>query len=152
MPSRICTTAAALMAGLIAIITMLTAAPVSATEQIDPSAYPELAPEAVLPAMLAELRHNLPDVYSVREVRICPATHIKLEGGKPKDWAIRYEFNAKNQAGGYTGIRRDVAIFRDSHIKYSTGTSPQLGREGLDGVFSKMVDKQMALCKPIPDS
>lgn len=148
MPSRIQGTAAAL---LLAAVALSTTTHAIAGEQIDPAAYPELAPDAVLPAILAELRHTLPDIYSMREMRLCPATHIKLKDGKPNDWAIRFEYNAKNQNGGYAGIRRDVAVFRDKRIKYPIGTAPQLGREGLDGVFSKMVDKQMAPCTAIPD-
>lgn len=123
-----------------------------AKNPIDPAAYPELASEAQLPAILAELRHTLPDIYSVREVRICPASRIKLKDGRPSDWAVRFEYNAKNQNGGYSGIQRDVAIFRRGRIAYPIGNAPQLGRTGLDGVFNKSVDRQMEACTAIPDS
>lgn len=152
MPSRTRGIAAPLISWLLATAALITTTPAMASDQLDPVTYPELAPAAVLPAILAELRHTLPDIYSVREMRLCPAIRIKLKDGKPTDWAIRFEFNAKNQNGGYAGIRREVAIFRDGRIKYPIGNSPQLGREGLDGVFSKMVDKQMAPCTAIPDA
>lgn len=146
MPSRTYATAVA------ALMVLLTASAAQADQQIDPAGYRELAPEALLPAILAELRHTLPDVYSVREMRLCPASHIKLKDGQPNDWSVRLEFNARNETGGYAGIRRDVAVFKNRHIAGSVGTAPQLGRTGLNGVFSKMVDKQMAPCTAIPDA
>lgn len=150
MPSRISTAAAA--AGFWLCVTVFASTPASATEPIDPAKYPELAPEAVLPAILAELRHGLADVYSVREVRICTATHIKLKDGAPSDWAIRFEYNSKNENGGYRGIQREVAIFKSRRIAYPLGNAPQLSRDGLDGLLSRKVDKQMEACTPIPDA
>ena len=152
MPSQARATATAQVALGLCLAPLAAFSPVLASERIDPAAYPELAPDAQLPAILAELRHTLPDIYSVREMRICPASRIKLKDGKPNDWAVRFEYNAKNQSGGYAGIQRDVAIFRNRRIAYPIGGEPQLGRSGLDGVLGRTVDRQMEACTAVPDA
>ena len=84
--------------------------------RVDPAAYPELASDALLPPILAELKRTLKDPYSIRDFTLCPARAVKLKDGKPVGWAVMLSFNAKNSYGGYEGVKVYSVLFRNGRI------------------------------------
>ena len=54
---------------LIAASLVLTA---TANDDVDPASYPELAPAALLPAIIADLKRTVPDAYSIRDFSDLP--------------------------------------------------------------------------------
>lgn len=133
------------------IITVLGFTPVQAAE-IDPAAYPELAQDVLLPPILAELHRTLNDPYSIRDFVMCPARGIKLKNNRPVRWVVSISFNAKNEFGGYTGVRTYAAVFKDGHISGGIGSTQFAKLDGLEGLINNMVAKRMAACPNVPDA
>lgn len=132
-------------------VAALAAAPAPAAD-INPAAYQELAPDTLLPPILAELRRTLNDPYSIRDFVQCPARGIKLKEGRPVRWVVPISFNAKNELGGYTGVKMYAAVFKDGHISGGIGSTQFAKSDGLEGLINNMVAKRMAACPNVPDA
>jgi hypothetical protein len=121
------------------------------TADVDPAAYTELAPGALLPPILAELKNTLADPYSIRDFTLCPARSIKLKDGKPTGWQVSIAFNAKNSFGGYTGRKTYSVLFRNGVIRGGL-LATQFGKtDGIEGLLNSMIVKQMAACPSVAD-
>ena len=129
----------------------LAATPAPAAD-VDPAAYPELAPEVLLAPIVAELRRTLNDPYSIRDFVLCPARGIKLKEGRPVRWVVPISFNAKNEFGGYTGVKTYAAVFKDGHISGGIGSTQFAKSDGLEGLINNMVARRMAACPTVPDA
>ena len=117
----------------------------------EPLAFPALQQQTMLPQIVDEMRRTLRDPGSVNDLTMCPPVKIKMKNGQPVRWTVMLSFNAKNAYGGYVGRTYYAAIFY-------TAKRPRLteimaaNAEGLDGLISRSIEKQMADCPRIPDA
>lgn len=123
----------------------------SAASKIDPSAYPELSLDHLLPLIVADIKANLPDPYSIKDLTVCSAGMIHLRDGKPYKWSVQLAMNAKGPNGAYTGFSPYTIGFKQGTVDLHI-FSPGLSREGLDGLIRRSVMKQFASCTTIPDA
>lgn len=123
----------------------------TAPEKQDPSAYPELAQEKLLPAIIADLRRTLPDPYSVRDLIVCPARQIKIKDGRPVSWVVSFALNAKNAAGGYTGLRSYVVGFKNGQINLHASSTSMPGADAFDAMINRAIMKRFETCPSIPN-
>ena len=135
---------------LLAPALLMVAAPASAAD-INISAYPELAPDALLPPIMAALKRTLKDPYSIRDMVLCPAGKVKLKQGKPVSWSVQFSLNAKNSYGGYTGVQTYAAIFRNGRLSGNVIATGFPGGEGIAGLINSEISRQLALCPTVSD-
>ncbi len=129
---------------------LLVGLPASA-ETIDPNAYPELAPDVLLPPIIAELKRTLKDPRSVRDLVLCPATKVKLENGRPVRWSVLISFNAKNSYGAYEGSKFFGAVFRNGRLSGRLVATQFGSDDGLEGLINAAVARKMANCPTVSD-
>jgi hypothetical protein len=122
------------------------------SDKPDPSTYPELAPDRLLPAIIADLKRTIPDAYSMRDFLICPARRIKLIDGHPVRWSVTFGFNAKSESGGYTGLTSYSIAFKDSRIAMHASASKMPGKDGFDQLINDAIIKDLLKCSSVPDS
>jgi hypothetical protein len=135
-----------------AIATALMASAAShAAPPVDVTAYPELAPDALLPPIIAELRRTLKDPQSVRDFTLCPVTKVGMKNGRPVRWSVLLSFNAKNSYGGYEGIKMFAAVFRNGRLSGGIVSTQFGSNEGLEGLINNAVARKMANCPIVPD-
>lgn len=120
-------------------------------EDVDPVRYPELAPEALLPPIIAALRGSLVDAYSIRDLRVCPAGKVKLKGGKPVRWSVQLSLNAKNSFGGYAGTTTYAVIFRDGQVSGRVVPTAAPGTDAIASLINSTIARQIARCPIVPD-
>ncbi|CAN5410233.1 hypothetical protein BH09PSE4_BH09PSE4_03460 [soil metagenome] len=124
----------------------------AASDKPDPSAYPDLSQERLLPAIIADLRRTLPDPYSIRDLIVCPAHHIKVENGHPVRWAVSFALNAKNASGGYTGLSSYLIGFKNGRINLHASPTLMAGTDALDAMINRAIMKNYEKCPTIPDA
>jgi hypothetical protein len=86
------------------------------TSQVDPG--PEPTMEQFRDALLEQMAFDLQDPGSVEVLWICTPSIAegfeRASGGEvPDRWVAQVAFNARNRMGGYTGITRYSASYRD---------------------------------------
>ena len=126
-------------------LALLAAAPSPAQQ----APVPEVQIDAFLPALIAGLKRNLPDAYSVRDLTVCEASKVKLTDGRPTGWVVQLALNSRTTAGGYGGLTAYTAMFKEGRVNavYSTG---QPSADPLNGLIYKAIMKRIARCRPIP--
>lgn len=122
-----------------------------AAPPVDVSAYPELAPDALLPPIIAELRRTLKDPQSVRDFTLCPPVKVKMKDGRPLRWSVLLSFNAKNSYGGYDGIKMFSAGFRQGRLISGVNSAQFNNNEGFAGLVNNAIARKMAQCPIVPD-
>jgi hypothetical protein len=122
------------------------------SDKPDPAAYPELAPDRLLPAIIADLKRTIPDAYSIRDFLICPARQIKLADGRPVGWTVTFGFNAKSESGGYTGLTSYAITFKDGRIAMHAFSSKMPGKDGFDRLINDAIIKDLLKCSSVPDT
>lgn len=97
----------------------------------DVSQPPSVAAQEPIPANYREaareyLRSSLFDPYSVRDASVSePRRQASWVMGAPEAWTVCVRMNAKNRAGGYTGIKETVLLYRGGRVAESTdGPAP----------------------------
>jgi hypothetical protein len=131
---------------------ILAPAPALASDPIDVATYPELSADALLPSILAELKHTLRDPYSIRDFVLCPARGVKLKDGKAVKWSVSFSFNSKNGYGGYDGSKTYSALFRDGHLAGGVFATQFATNDGIEGLVNSMIVRRMATCATIADA
>ena len=131
---------------------LLLALALVAAADVDPTRYPELSPEALLPPILSELKRTLADPYSIRDFTLCQARSIKLKDGKPVSWQVSLAFNAKNSFGGYTGFKTYSALFKNGVIRGGVSATQIAKTDGIEGLINSSVARQVASCPPVSDA
>jgi hypothetical protein len=131
---------------------MLWPSTVAAHDPIDTSAYPELAPRAMLPAVIASLKHSLKDPHSIQDLTICRPYKLSLKDGRPHTWATMLSFNSKNAMGGYDGVTMYAAAFKDGAVSGDIIKAQMGTNEGLDRIINKAIAKDMRDCVSVADS
>lgn len=122
--------------------------------ELDPAAYPELAPEKLLPVIIADLKRTIADPYSMRDFLLCPPRQIRLESGRPVKWTVDFGFNARNANGGYSGLTPYVVVFKKGVITLHALTSQTASKDGLDGLDSLIARagiNHILKCPGVPD-
>jgi hypothetical protein len=130
----------------------LVSAPAAAHDPIDTSAYPELAPQAMLPAIIASLKHSLKDPHSIQDLTICRPYKLSLKNGRPHTWATMLSFNSKNAMGGYEGVTMYAAAFKDGAVSGDISKAQMNTNEGLDRLINRAIAKDMRGCVAIADA
>ena len=113
-------------------------------------------PDNPLPAIMAKLRVQLKDPYSIRDFVLCD-----LSASSPhydrfdkswtrSSWSIMFALNAKNSYGGYTGQRDGRAYFRDGQLERLFFGSDEI-RTNLDADLARMKAQLLERCQRIPD-
>ena len=126
------------------------AAPAFAAD-VDVSAYPELAPDTLLPIIAAELRATLKDPYSVRDFVLCPARKVSLKNGKPASWSVMFSLRAKNSYGAYEGVQIYAAIFRNGRLSGGLSSPQFKSSEGLEGLINRSIARMLTACPGVTD-
>ncbi len=129
----------------------LVLATTTAAADVTPADYPELAPGALLPPILSELKRTLADPYSIRDFVICPARGIKMKAGKPTGWNVLIAFNAKNSYGGYAGLKTYSVVFRNGQIRGGILAAQFATSEGIEGLVNSMIARRTVNCPPVSD-
>lgn len=134
----------------VAVCTLASSA--QAHKLIDTSAFPELAPEAMLSAVVASLKHSLNDPHSIQDFTICRPYKLGLKDGRPHTWAIMLSFNVKNGNGGYEGMTRYAAAFKDGRVDGDISKAQMETNVGLDRIINNAIAKDMVSCVNVPDA
>lgn len=135
---------------MIAAVALLSGTSANA-DPIDPAAYPELAPDVLLPPIIAELKRTLKDPYSIRDLVLCRPEKVKIKDGRPVRWSVLFSLSAKNSYGGYAGVKMYSAVFRDGRIAGGLSSAEFENDTGLSGLINSMVARKMATCPTVPD-
>jgi len=140
-----------LLTPLVAALLVTASSPIARTAAADVSAYPELAPANLLPAILTELKQTLKDPSSVRDFVLCPADKVNFKDGKPVRWSVLLSFNAKNGFGGYEGAKMYAAVFRNGQLSGKIVATQFPNSDGFVGLVNDMVARKMANCPAVSD-
>jgi hypothetical protein len=124
----------------------------AAHDPIDTSGYPELAPQAMLPVVIASLKHSLRDPHSIQDFTICRPYKLSLKNGKPHTWAIMLSFNSRNGLGGYDGVSMYAAAFKDGVVNGDIAKVQMSTNRGLDRMINSAIAKDMRGCVSVPDA
>lgn len=137
---------------LLSLLAMASLATSPVSQQRDPAAYPELAAEVLLPAIVNDLRRTVPDPHSIKDFLLCPASKLKFKDGRLSGWTVNLAFNAKNDKGGYTGLTPYVVGFKDGVIKLHALSARLPGNDGFDGLINRATLDRHLRCDSIPDT
>lgn len=134
-----------------AILSAFVALPAAANpkETYDPAQFSELAIEAQLSPIIADLKRTLRDPRSIVDFTICPPQQIKYKNGQPVNWGVNFAFNAKNGFGAYEGLTTYVAAFRNRRL-YVVGKTQLAGNVGFDGLINDIIARRLATCPTVP--
>lgn len=122
---------------------------IALTQTVPAAGYPELTPEALLPAVVAEMKRTLADPSSVRDLVICPPKKVKLKDGKPASFAIKIGLSAKNLYGAYAGRQYFGLVFRQGRVWNRMSPITMSGSGGLTGLINDSIARDVERCERI---
>lgn len=115
-------------------------------------------PENILPQIVAKLRGELRDPYSIRDFILCePSASAPMKPfskrmeWRPAKWTVLFALNAKNAYGGYTGREPWRATFAGGAVERVS--SAKLGSaSSIDVTLNQLTEKLLEKCQRVPDA
>lgn len=123
-----------------------------------PTGYdnPGPAPQNFVPKVVAKLRQELKDPYSMRDLRICEpkagTAYYGLEWKRAR-WSSLITLNSKNNFGGYTGVTVFSVSFEKGEaveMLMMRGLSVLSPTQNLD--LMARTHAMARACPPVPDA
>lgn len=153
-PLAVRNTAAAVAFAILALSTAPSAHSATSIDkvEVDVAAYPELSSDALLPAIIGDLKQELADPYSIRDLTICPARSVKLRDGRPYSWVVDFALNARGKTGGYDGLTSFVIAFKQGRITLHASAAKFNKESALDTLINRANLKRFAPCERVPNA